>query len=222
MATNEEIDVLEALAAQDESLESKPGTCAPRFRSRLRRVDRQHCLLHLEPSADEAANVALLALPHAELQIEWGEWRIAFKAGNPTPVLDEETDAIRLDFPDTVEIGRRRLYPRIPDPKPPLRCVDYIGNTIAFEFTVTDVSQGGLSLKVDFAADELVPGMVLAGCRLECAGREPVSIDLKIEHTTSARLRGVNRIGSIGCRFVKLSPAAMALIAGYTDPKPSA
>lgn len=222
MATKEEIEVLEALAAQGEILESKPGTCTPRFHSRLLKVDRQRRLLLLECSIDEAANMALLSLPRADLQIDWGEWRIAFTTDNPASVPYAGAAAIRLNFPDTVDIGRRRLFQRTPDPKPPLRCVDYVGDAIAFEFTVIDVSQGGLSLKVDFAADELEPGVVLPGCRLECAGREPVSVDLEIEYTTRTTLEGGNRVGRLGCRFVNLSPAAMAFIAGYTDAKPAA
>lgn len=222
MATSEEIAVLEALMAQGESLESRPGVCTPRFRSQLRLVDRKNRLLLLGCSADEAANRALLALPRAELQVEWGEWWIAFTAGNPTPFLHQGTEAIRLEFPNAVDIRRRRLYQRTADPLPPLRCVDYVGDTVAFEFTVTDVSQGGVALRVDFAGDELEPGMVLSACRLECAGREPAIVDLKVQHTRSATLPSGSRVAGVGCRFVNLSPAAMALIAEYTDAKPSA
>jgi len=210
MTTDAEIAVLEALAAQGESLEAKT---APPFRARLRLVDRKSRMLLLDRCADEAANTALLALPRAKLQIEWGEWRIAFVAGNPAPFPHEGTEAIRLDFPEAVQIGRRRIYPRTPGPQPPLRCVAQIGDAVVFEAEVSDLSMGGVGLEISFDADELEPGEVLTGCRLERPGGETVTVDLEVRHTTMDPNR--HRVARVGCRFVHLSPAAMALIAGY-------
>ena len=218
--TDAEIAVLEALVVQGESLESKPLTCTPRFRSRLRLVDKKRRVLLLDRSSDEAANRALLALPRAELQVEWGEWRIVFVAGNPVPFSHQGAEVIRLDFPDAVEIGRRRIYQRTPDPRPALRCVVQVGDAAVFEAAVSDVSLGGVGLEVDFAADELEPGIVLAGCRLECPGWEPVIVDLEVRHTI-IESHGP-RVVRVGCRFVHLSPAAMALIAEYLVAKPPA
>ncbi|MFH1044282.1 MAG: flagellar regulator YcgR PilZN domain-containing protein [Pseudomonadota bacterium] len=219
MATDAEIAVLEALAAQGEILESKMGTCTPPFRSRLRLVDRQRCLLLLDRSSDEAANMALLALPRADLQVEWGEWRIAFVAGNLVAFSHEGSEAIRLDFPDAVAISRRRMYQRTQDPRPPLQCEAYPGAAAAFEAVITDVSQGGIGIVIDSAA-ALMPGTVLPGCRLVCPDCEPVIVDLEVRHTTIDRLPGGLKVVRAGCRFLNLSPAVMGLIAKYVDTKP--
>jgi len=215
MTTDAEIAVLEALAAQGEILEAKTGASTPPFRSRLRLVDRQRRLLLFDRSIDQAADKALLALPHARLQIKWGEWRVAFVAANPVSYSHEGSEAIRLDFPETVEIGRRRMHQRTPDPQPRLRCAAYVGDASVFDAVVTDLSRGGIGLEIDFTADELEPGTILAGYRLESQGREPVSVDLEVRHTTSEP-HGP-RILHAGCRFVNPSPAAMALIAAYTE-----
>lgn len=220
MDNNAEMVLLEILAAQGEYIESQRGVCTPQFRSVLLQMERDSHSLLLDRCANEAANTALLAMPCAGLQIEWGEWRIAFVAENPTPVVHRGIDAIRLQLPGSVGISRRRLYRRAPDPRPPLRCVHSVNGDVIFEFAVTDVSQGGLSMKIDFAVDELEPGMILTGCRLECADREPVSVDLEVEHTTCSTLASGSRVGSIGVRFLSLSPPAMALIAEYAEAKP--
>ena len=189
----------------------------PPFRSRLRLVDRERRLLLLDRCTDEAANIALIALPRVDLQVEWGEWRIAFVAGNPAAFPHEGTVAIRLDFPDTVQIGRRRIYARTSDPRPPLHCVAQTGDTIVLEAEVSDVSMGGVGLELNFVADELEPGTIIKGCRLECPGWEPVTIDLEVRHTTMEP-HGPRAV-HVGCRFVNLSPAAMALVAEHVHAK---
>ena len=221
MATDAEIAVLEALAAQGEILQTKTGTCDPPFRSRLRLVDRQRCLLLLDRCSDEAANMALLALPRADLQVEWGEWRITFVARNLVAFPHEGTEAIRLDFPDAVAISRRRIYQRTQNPRPPLLFEAYFGTTVVFEAEVTDVSQGGVGIVIDSAA-ALEPGTILAGCRLECPDSEPVIVDLEVRHTTKAGLPGGRQVTHAGCRFLRLSPSAMGLVAKYVDAKPPA
>jgi len=217
MKTDAEIAVLEALAAHGESLESKTGACTPQFRARLRLVDRARRLLVLDRCSNEAANMALVAQPRAELRAEWGEWRIAFVAGNPVTFSHEGTAAIRLDFPESVEIGRRRIYERTPDPLPPLRCLAEASGTVILETSVKDMSLGGLGLDVDIVASELKPGMFLAACRLECPGWEPAIVDLEVRHTTTAIQPDGSRSTRIGCRFVNLSPAAMVLVARYVN-----
>lgn len=219
MATDAEIAVLEALAAQGEILESSTGAGTPPFRSRLRLVDRQKCLLLFDRCADEAANTALLALPRAEIQVEWGEWQVAFVARNPVAFSHEGTEVIRLDFPDAIAIRRRRRYPRTQDPRPPVRCETYPGAAAVFEAALTNVSQGGLGLEID-SATRLNPGMILAGCRIQCQGREVVIVDLEVRHTATVKDADGREVIRAGCRFLNLPPPALRLVATYVDAKP--
>ncbi len=219
MATDAEMAVLEALAAQGEILASKTGADTPPFRSRLRLVDRQRCLLLLDRCSDEAANMALLALPRAKLEVEWGEWHIAFVAGNPGAFSHEGTEVIRLDFPDAIAIRRRRMYRRTPDPRPRLWCEAYSGGAAVFEAVLTNVSQGGLGLEID-SATRLNPGMILAGCRIQSQDREQVIVDLEVRHTATVRRADGREVIRAGCRFLNLSPSALRLVATYVDTTP--
>lgn len=220
MATEAEIAILEELAAQGQILESKTGACIPPFRSRLRLVDRQRYVLLVDRSSDEAANMALLALPRADVQVGWGEWRIEFVAGNPVAFPHQGTETIRLDLPDAVAISRRRIYRRTQDPRPPLRCEAYSGAAAIFEAEVTDVSLGGIGMEIDSDDAMLEAGMVLAGCRLQCPDREPVIVDLEIRYTTTIMLPSGRQVVRAGCRFLNLSSAAMGLVVKYVDAKP--
>lgn len=220
MASDTEIAVLEALAAQGEMLESKSGACAPPFRSRLLLVDRQRNSLLLDRCADEAANIALLAFPHAELHVEWGEWRIAFVARNPAAFFHEDAEAIRFDIPDAVAISRRRMYQRTQDPRPPLWCESYFGTDAVCDAVVTDVSRGGIGVEINVSSAPET-GTVLSGCRLKYLDQEPVVVDLEVRHTAIAMLPDGRRVVRAGCRFLSLSPATMWLITKYVGAEPT-
>lgn len=217
--TDAEIGVLEALATQpDVLLTSTHG--GPRFRAPLRFVDPRRQYLLLGSSGDEAADAALLAAPRAEFLVEWDEWRIAFAGERPERATHGGSAAIRLRFPESVSINRRRMHERAPVPEEaPLRCVAYSGAAAIFAASVTDMSQGGIGIETDSAGDALHPGMVLAACRIEGQGREAVTVDLEIRHTAATTSPGGRRVVRAGCRFVNPSPAALALVAGYLGRK---
>lgn len=220
MATEVEIGVLEALAALGEMLESKPGTCTPAFRSRVLKVDRQKSMLLLDCCNDEAANAALLALPRADFQHERGEWRIAFVSRSLSRVSHEAAEAIQVAFPDDIAVTRRRMYQRTQNPQPPLRFEANCGTDALVEAVVTDVSRGGVGIIID-SATALAPGMVLSGCRLECQGSEPVIIDLEVRYTKTTAIPGRRQVIRAGCRFLHLSPAALAFVARFVDARPA-
>lgn len=214
MPTAAEIGVLEALAAQGETLTAKAVAGAPPYRTRLAFVDPGRRFLVLERGHDGTPDAALLARDRVELLVEWGEWRIGFAGDHPEACVHEGAEAIRIGFPEAVSISRRRMLPRAAVPQAsPLRCVVHPGAASAFEAEVTDVSQGGVGMQADPRVALVEPGMVLAACRLERAGREPVIVDLEVRHTSRVALAGGRTVARIGCRFVHLSPAAMGLVA---------
>lgn len=221
LPTDAEIAVLEALAAQGELLSAAMPTGAPVFRTRLRFVDPgRHCLV-VARSGDRRADEALLAQARAEFLVEWGEWRIAFATGRPEAAAHEGVEAIRLPFPESVSINRRRMFERAPVPDHGMRCVAYSGAVPVFEAIVTDVSQGGVGIQVDSGGEALEPGMVLAGCRFVRQGRGPATVDLEVRHTALTRHPDGRRTVRAGCRFVDLSPAAMALVSEFVGSRPA-
>lgn len=220
--TDAEVSVLEALVSQGEVLSAASPAGVAAFRTRLRFVDPARAFIVVERSGDGAADAALLARARVDLVVEWGEWRIAFAADAPEALDHDGVASIRLRFPEAVSIGRRRMFERAPVPGNAIRCVAYSGAVPVFEGLVTDVSQGGLGLQIDAMGGALEPGMVLAGCRLEKAGREPVTVDLEVRHTAVTTRPDGHRAVRAGCRFVNLSPAALALVAEYVGARPAA
>lgn len=219
LPTQAEIAVLEALADQGEVLSAGGGGAVAGFRGALRFVDPQRRYLVVSRSGDRGADEALLARSGVELFVEWGEWRIVFAAQAPEAVTHEGAEAIRLRFPQSVSIGRRRMFERAPVAGTALRCVAYSGAVPVFEASVTDISQGGVGLSIDAAGEALEPGMVLPGCRLEGEHGDPATVDLEVRHTAVTWLADGRRTVRAGCRFVNLSPSAMALVSRYAGTK---
>ncbi len=216
MPTEAEIAVLEALAEQGERLTAKLAG-APQFRAPFLFVDPGRQYLVLGECGDPAADSALLGLPRADFAVEWGEWRIAFTAGEPAPCKHEGKAAIRVRFPESVAINRRRMHERAPVPESAsLRCVAYSGAAPIFDAAVTDVGHGGIGIQFDAAGDALVPGMVIARCRLEKAGHTTAIVDLEVRHTATSVFPDGRRMTRAGCRFANLSPEAMKLVAEFS------
>lgn len=213
--TDAEIAVLEALAAQGEVLSAGDASGVTGFRTTLRFVDPLRQFLIFARSGDAAADAMFTALARADFLVEWGEWRVAFAAESPETVSHEGVAAIRLRFPESVVISRRRMFERSAVPDRSLRCVAYSGAVAVFEAVVTDISQGGVGLRIDDAGDALEPGMVLPRCRILRGEGDPATVDLEVRHTAVIRGDDGRRTVRAGCRFVNLSPSAMALVAEF-------
>lgn len=221
LPTQAEIAVLEALADEREVLSARVAGGTLLFRGTLLHVDRGREFLVLARSGDPRVDEALFAEPAVEFFAEWGEWRIAFPALGPQAACHEGEDAVRAGFPSTVSIARRRMFERAPVAEGSLRCVAFSGSVPVFEAAVTNISQGGLGLLVETAGDFLVPGMVLPGCRLEGARGASATVDLEVRHTAVATGPDGRRAVRAGCRFVSLSPSAMALVAAHVGTAPA-
>ncbi len=203
-----EVGVLDALAAEGQALSASLGGESRPFRTRLLRVDPGREFLLLDSSGEAGADDAVLRQQAVAFWVEWGEWRISFSAASPERVADGGRAAIRLRFPERVEIGRRRMHERHAVPAGTLRCVAYSGAVAVFEAAVTDVSEGGLGLQAELVGTGIEPGMVLPGCRIERPDREPLVVDLEVRHTATSTRPDGRRLWRAGCRFVNLAPEA--------------
>lgn len=208
--------VLDALVAQGETVVAQIGGSVAQFRSRLRFVDPGRQYIIIEPSADPAADAALLASPRVLFHAEWGEWRIEFATTGPERTAHAGTTAIRLRFPDAISSRRRRASERAPvPPQPPLRCVASVDGVIYFEASVCDISLGGVGI-LQYGPDiALEAGTVFRDCRIESPGRDPLSVDLEVRYTGRVALADGSRAQRAGCRFLNPSPALSYLISEY-------
>ena len=213
--TEAEVAVLEALAAQGEILSARDTSGATPFRARLRFVDPARQYLVVARSGDPVADAAFLALEQAELFVEWGEWRIAFAAAGPTAVSHEGVAAIRLRFPESVATSRRRMFERAPVPTARFAAWPIPTPCRSSTRSSRTSARAGSACQIDPLGDALDPGMVLPRCRIARGGGEPTTVDLEVRHTTTSPAPMAAGRCAPGCRFVNLSPSAMALVAEF-------
>jgi c-di-GMP-binding flagellar brake protein YcgR len=216
LPSDAEIAVIEALAAQAQTVIARLPSGKQAFRTRLLHVDQQRQFVLIQASNDLSANASLLAAPQVVLLAELDEWRIEITSDDPRPASRDGVRAIQLAFPHAVEIKRRRLLERTPvPPKLSLRCVAHVGGEASFAGIVTDVSQGGIGLLQEFSKNPLHPGMELSRYQLECPGRDRVEVDLKVRFVGAMTGDdGPPRL-KIGCQFVNPSAQALALIGEF-------
>lgn len=207
-----EIAVLEALAAEAVRLSARLAG-VPDFQVPLLHVDPARHFLILGCSGDPAADAVFLRTPLCSLAVEWADWRIAFPADGAVACRHGGEAAIRVRFPETVAINRRRVHERSSVPESAsLKCVAYSGAAPVWEAAVTDVSRGGIGIRLDAASDALRPGMMLVHCRLEQPGRTPALVDLEVRHVSTGTLADGRRVARAGCQFARLSPEAQELL----------
>lgn len=213
--SDSEVAVLAALAVEGTAISARYASGMPAFRTRLLFVDPARHYLVIQASDDTAANARLLAGPCANLLAEFGDWRVEFTAESPQPATHGGYQAMRLAFPASVSINRRRQQERAAVPRQSnLRCVGHPAGGTRFEASVTDVSPGGIGMLND-ASSPLKPGVVLPGCRLERPGWDPVDVDLEVRYTEPATLPDGSPGIKVGCRFLKPPPAIHALIGEF-------
>lgn len=215
-----EIAVLGALAAQGEAVVAHLDGGAPMFCSRLRFVDPDRQYIVVDMSTDAAANATLLALPRVLFAAEVGEWRIEFAAADPEQIVQGCTAAIRLRFPQVISSHRRREFKRASVPtEAPLRCVASAEGVDFIEADIFDISLGGIGILQPGPNVALEAGMVLKGCRIECAGRDPIIVNLEVRHTGPAALADGRSAQRAGCRFLDLSLVSTELIGQFIGKK---
>jgi c-di-GMP-binding flagellar brake protein YcgR len=206
--SDSEIAVLEALAVEGTAIAVRLASGLQVFHTQLLFVDPARRFILIRAGDDTAANARLLAGPRANLLAELGEWRIEFHAESPQTASHAGIRAVRLAFPASVSISRRRQQERAVVPRQSLlRCVGQAVGGARFEASVTDLSPGGIGLLHE-ASSPLDPGTVLKGCRLERPKKDPVEVDLEVRYTEPATLPDGRAGMKVGYRFLT-PPAAI-------------
>ena len=208
--------VLGILAARAEPLRSNLAGGDLAFTSRLLHVDPGRAFIALEPSADPAANKALLARPRASFRAMAGGLHIEFAAAGPELAQHAGKPAIRMRFPDVMATKQRRAQERLEvQPQVPLHFVADAAGVISFDGYMVDISAGGIGF-VQYSADiTLEPGTVLKGCRIEVPGRAPVAVDLEVRYSCPLTLPEGRQTLRSGCRFVNPSEEVKALLGAF-------
>jgi c-di-GMP-binding flagellar brake protein YcgR len=195
--------VLEALVARREVVTADLPGNQDHFTAHLISADPSGQFIIITTTADESANVALLARARVTLVSEPGNWHIEFVAVEPCEVMHDGTPAIRLRYPEILTVEQRRQNARHDVlPTVPLRCVADAGGITPFDAQIKDISVGGISV-LHYPSDIMLePGTVLVGSRIEIPGADPVTIDLEVRYSEVMLLPDGSRARCSGFRFV--------------------
>jgi hypothetical protein len=173
------------------------------FATRLLWIDPELQAIAVAPSADPAANAALLARPRCDFVCTLAEWHVEFVAAEPRPARLGGRSAIRLRFPEVMAGRQRRSEPRTaPKTGLPLRCLADADGVMAFDAHVIDISAAGLGLLLYRSEITLEPGTLLRGCLIEHPAIGRVRVDMEVRYSEQVTLKDGRRAWRSGCRFV--------------------
>ena len=185
------------------------------FTSQLRTVDPVGAWIIIDPSADEAANAALLARPRCTFFASIPGGHVEFAAADPQRIEHDGKPAIRLKFPNVLADRQRREYDRTAVwPQIPLVCVADDGGILSFKGGLVDISIGGLGFLMYDPNITLEPGTVLKGCRIDPYNDAPLVVDLEVRYSEMVDLADGTHAERSGCRVVEHPESLKEFVAG--------
>ena len=200
---SEIIRILGVLAARQGSITAHLHGGELPFISRLRFIDPSGHYIIVEPSSNEAANVALLSQPQCALFASISGWHVEFVAADPREIMHGGTRAIRFRFPEVLVDLQRRPHERASvSQRIPLRCVADAGGVLSFKGGLVDICVSGIGFLVYDPDITLEPGTVLKGCRIEPDDMLPLILDLEVRYSELVSLADGTRAKRSGCRII--------------------
>jgi c-di-GMP-binding flagellar brake protein YcgR len=173
------------------------------FKSRLYVVDPVGACIIIAPSADEAANAALLSRARCTFFASPMGGQVEFVATDPQQIRHEGKPAIRFKFPDVLSDRQRREHDRASvSTQIPLECLADAGGVLSFKGGLVDISVGGLGFLIYDPGITLEPGTVLKGCRIGPQDDSPLILDLEVRYSEMISLADGTRAERAGCRVV--------------------
>lgn len=142
--------------------------------------------------------------------------RIRFNTGPARQIKWEGRDSFAVKIPESLlRLQRRELY-RVPAPVTrPVRCVIPVEEnerTRHVETRLHDISQGGVALIARVGDYAFEPGMKFPNCRIVLPDAGNAVVMLEIVHVKEEKLLNDKSVLKIGCKYVRPSMAALALV----------
>ena len=194
--------VLQSLIDADLPLVSHHQVLDHLFIARLHRVCAEQNFIVVGYSDNKAANAEIFTAGSVLFFASHRRGYVRFMAGNPVE-QDEPVQAIRFDFPQVLFIEQRRVNQRIRVvAETRLTCLADGGGITPFEASIVDVGLTGFGVMVYDPAIKLLPGTVLAGCRIDLPDGSVAALDIQIMHTANLVLLDGRPACRAGCRFL--------------------
>jgi len=179
-------------------------------------VDGPAGFLILDSSKELAANRRLLTSSRIAFVTSQDKVKIQFEVGNVAAIQYEDRPALRIPMPETLLKFQRREYYRVPTlGTKPLKCVIPLPEAAPLALSVIDISLGGVSVTGYPEGSAVEPGMTLENCRIDLAEMGALTTTLQVRNTFETPLRNGAVSRRAGCMFVKLPPAAEAMLQRY-------
>jgi c-di-GMP-binding flagellar brake protein YcgR len=176
--------------------------------------------LLFSPGNDRGALERLLAAGSFGVETSLDSIRIMFIASHAETTQFRGQGALRARIPDTLARMQRRESVRVAMPQDkPSFCMlrtntdSKSGNGGELRLRVTDVSTGGLGLRLPVADAAIAPGKTLHDCSLELPGVGLMRCALNIVYVKEAQPGGKEQ--QAGCRFVDLPALSREQMRGY-------
>jgi c-di-GMP-binding flagellar brake protein YcgR len=182
------------------------------FQAQLVHIDPRAGRIVLTPSADRAANAAVLARPRCTFHCEIAGWHVEFVAAQPRAVTFRRRELIQCHFPELLASNPRRSHDRVHlKPPLPLRVHADTRGIMPFDAMILDLGAGGIAFLCYACSITLEPGTVLRGCRIVLPNRSECVVDLEVRYTQAITLPNGHRAMRSGCLFLSPCPQLAAL-----------
>jgi len=194
--------ILQSLIDDDLPLVSHHQVHDQLFIARLHRVCAEQNFIVVGYSGNKVANAEIFAARSVLFCASHPKGYVGFMASNPIE-QDDPVQAIRFDFPRVLFIEQRRIHQRIRvAPETKLACLADGGGITPFDASIVDVSLTGLGAMIYDPAIRLVPGTVLAGCRIDLPDGSVASVDIEVMHSIRVVMLDGSSACRAGCRFI--------------------
>lgn len=183
-------------------------------------VDEESGLIFFDPSIQEILNKLACEAQYATLSASLDRVKVQIRVNALSASSIAGKFVFSAPLPDSLLRLQRREFFRLETPLAyPLRCkiaTNLKGNVEIFNLPLFDISGGGLSLigKVEHA-EKFSLGELFKDCRLEIPGESILLVNLKIQEILKIELPNGDHQLRLGCEFVSLPGARLALIERY-------
>ena len=183
-------------------------------------IDARAGTMLIDCSVNRDQNVRILAQQRLRIETTLDNIRIVFVVTGITSALYENRPALRCSIPATlVRLQRREYYLMAMPITSPVRVAiplpaEAAARAAIESFTLADISVGGLSVLDHKRVLGTTTGHKMIGCNLTLPDGL-VSMTLAIRNTVELALLNGKTSHRLGCEFIDLSRASLALIQRY-------
>lgn len=184
-------------------------------------LDDEKQVIFLDPAQADELNAATKKARHITLTANLDRVKIQFRLPPMTEQLVSGRTALASPFPKSIlRLQRREFFRLEPSLTHPILCriamAQPDGSVKTFEWSVADISGGGLSLN---APTSLIDGCqrdsLFKDSRLEIPGEGVLLVNLRVRKTVEFSAENGPHHLRVGCEFVELPSSRLAMIERY-------